>query len=266
MQPPEKRARANIDAMLQQCGWIVQDYKQVDLSAGRGVAVCEVPLKKGRCDYLLLVDRKPVGIVEAKKEGYTLSSVADQSGRYAKNLPDFLRGNVTGTLPFLYESTGIETFFRDERDPHPRSRQLFALHRPETLAKWIEEPDTLRRRLTEMAFKYPYDGRGVRVCRVEAITGLEKSFAEAKPRALIQMATGAGNCTNIWRATSQQPISNACSGRSQSGHANRSCVTGERSLTSGRNGDSFLEDPTQSTPCILSRPPGKKSRLSTTST
>src|SRR5947208_11459826 len=192
MQPPEKRARANIDAMLQQCGWIVQDYKQVDLSAGRGVAVCEVPLKKGRCDYLLLVDRKPVGIVEAKKEGFTLSSVADQSGRYAKNLPDFLRANLTGTLPFLYESTGVETFFRDERDPHPRSRPVFAFHRPETLAKWIEEPDTLRRRLAEMPFAHPYDGTGVRTCRVEAITNLEKSFVEANPRALIQMATGAG--------------------------------------------------------------------------
>jgi type I restriction enzyme, R subunit len=90
MQPPEKRARANIDAMLQQCGWLIQDYKQLDLSAGRGVAVREVPLKRGRCDYLLLVDRKPIGVVEAKKEGVTLSSVAYQSGFYATHLPDFL--------------------------------------------------------------------------------------------------------------------------------------------------------------------------------
>lgn len=192
MQPPEKRARANIDVMLKQCGWVVQDYKQLDLSAGRGVAVCEVPLKRGRCDYLLLVDRKPIGVVEAKKEGVTLSSVAFQSGFYATHLPDFLAKIAPGQLPFLYESTGIETFFRDERDPHPRSRQLFAFHRPETLAKWIEEPDTLRRRLGEMPFKHPYDGTGVRACRVEAINNLEKSFAEAKPRALIQMATGAG--------------------------------------------------------------------------
>src|SRR5438094_1751603 len=107
MQSPEKLARENIDSLLTKCGSIIQDYEQPNLSAGRGIAIRDVPLKKGRCDYLLLIDRKPVGIVEAKKEGYTLSSVADQSGRYAKNLPDFLRGNVTGTLPFLYESTGI---------------------------------------------------------------------------------------------------------------------------------------------------------------
>jgi type I restriction enzyme R subunit len=192
MPTPEELARKDIDALLQQCGWLIQHYKQLDLSAGRGIAIREVPLKKGRCDYLLFVDRKPMGVIEAKKAGLTLSLVALQSGMYGNNLPDFLRGNMTGPLPFLYESTGIETYFRDERDPHPRSRRVFAFHRPETLAKWLEEPHTLRRRLAEMPFKHPYNGENVRVCRVEAISGLEQSFAEAQPRALIQMATGAG--------------------------------------------------------------------------
>lgn len=192
MPTPEELAREQIDAVLRQCGWLIQDYKKLDLSAGRGIAIREVRLKEGRCDYLLLIDRKPVGIIEAKKAGVTLSTVAFQSGQYAKNLPDFLRGPLTGYLPFLYESTGIETYFRDERDPHPRSRRVFAFHRPETLAKWLEEPDTLRHRLAEMPFKHPYNAENVRVCRVEAISGLEQSFAEAQPRALIQMATGAG--------------------------------------------------------------------------
>ncbi len=192
MPSPEELARKNIDKLLTACGWIIQDYKKLDLSAGRGIAIREVPLTRGRTDYLLLVDRKPIGIVEAKKEGMTLSSVAFQSGFYASHLPDFLAKIAPGKLPFLYESTGVETFFRDERDPHPRSRQLFAFHRPETLAKWNEESDTLRGRLADMPFKHPYDGTGVRACRVEAIGGLEQSFVEAKPRALIQMATGAG--------------------------------------------------------------------------
>ncbi len=122
MSTPEELARKNIDALLDQCGWVIQNSRELDLSAARGIAVREVRLKEGRCDYLLLIDRKPVGIIEAKKEGVTLSSVADQSGQYAENLPDFLRGNLSGRLPFLYESTGIETYFRDERDPHPRSR------------------------------------------------------------------------------------------------------------------------------------------------
>ena len=73
---PEQQAHANIDAMLAAAGWAVQDYKAFNPSASIGIALCEVPLKSGRCDYLLLVNRKPVGVVEAKKEGVTLSTVA----------------------------------------------------------------------------------------------------------------------------------------------------------------------------------------------
>ena len=189
---PEQRARQQIDAQLTACGWVVQDFKAVDFSAGRGIALREVPLKTGPCDYLLLVDRMALGVLEAKKEGTTLSIVADQSGRSASNLPDFLAAGLTGTLPFLYESTGVETFFRDERDPAPRSRRVFTFHRPETLAEWAAESDTLRARLAKMPFAHPLATLGMRECQIEAITGLEQSFAEDRPRALIHMATGAG--------------------------------------------------------------------------
>src|SRR4051812_39079926 len=119
---PEEKARQEIDAMLIASGWVIQDYKVMNLSAAPGIAVREVPLASGRCDYLLLVNRVPVGVVEAKKEGTTLSGVAEQSGHYAENLPAFLAVLSASKLRFLYESTGAETFFRDERDPHPRSR------------------------------------------------------------------------------------------------------------------------------------------------
>ena len=147
---PEQRARQQIDAQLVACGWAVQNFREVDFSAGRGVALREVALKSGPCDYLLLVDRKPVGVVEAKKEGTTLSGVADQSVRYASSVPDFLAAGLDGPLPFHYESTGVETQFRDQRDPDSRSRQVFSFHRPETLAAWAGEPDTLRSRLLAM--------------------------------------------------------------------------------------------------------------------
>ncbi len=189
---PEDKAREQIDAMLVASGWVIQDYKAVDFTAGRGIALREVPLKTGPCDYLLLVDRKALGVVEAKKEGTTLSTVAEQSTRYATSLPDFLAAGLTGPLPFLYESTGVETFFRDERDPDPRSRRVFTFHRPETLAEWFAEPNTLRRRLAQMPKAHPLVTTGMRDCQIEAITGLEKSFAEDRPRALIHMATGAG--------------------------------------------------------------------------
>src|ERR1035441_9882653 len=121
---PEQQARQQIDEQLLAAGWFVQDYTKIDFSAGRGIALREVPLKSGTCDYLLLVDRKPVGVVEAKKKGTLLSGVAEQSGHYSENLPDFLTATVASSLPFLYESTGVETFFRDERDPDPRSRPV----------------------------------------------------------------------------------------------------------------------------------------------
>ena len=187
---PEAEARQQIDAQLVAAGWIVQDYKAVNLSAGRGIALREVPLDSGRCDYLLVVDRHTVGIIEAKKRGATLSTVADQSDHYGNNLPDFLR---TASLPpFYYESTGVETYFRDERDPHPRSRRVFSFQQPATLATWAAEPDTLRARLARMPVEHPLPAQNLRNCQVEGIANLEESFAVAHPRALIQMATGAG--------------------------------------------------------------------------
>lgn len=189
---PEQKARRQIDDMLTACGWVVQDYKQFNPSAGRGIALREAPLKSGTCDYLLLVDRNAVGVIEAKKEGTLLSGVAEQSEHYAENLPDFIQSIDHGILPFLYESTGVETFFRDERDPEPRSRRLFSFHRPETLAALVAEPDTLRRRLAELPVKHPLPVQNLRACQVEGITNLEESFASAHPRALVQMATGAG--------------------------------------------------------------------------
>lgn len=186
---PEQQARQQIDAQLAACGWVVQDYKQFNPGAGRGIALREVPLKSGTCDYLLLVDRKAVGVIEAKKVGTLLSGVAEQSGHYAANLPDLIQAAVEGPLPFLYESTGVETYFRDERDPALRSRRVFAFHRPETLAEWIAEPNTLRGRLQHLP---PLEPRNLRACQLEGIRNLEESFALAHPRALIQMATGAG--------------------------------------------------------------------------
>ncbi len=187
---PEGKARATIDGLLCQCGWVLQDYKQINLSAGRGIAIREVPLQSGTCDYLLLVDRQAIGVIEAKKKGTLLSGVAEQSSHYAVNLPDFLR--PAGPLPFLYESTGVETYFRDERDPEPRSRRVFAFHRPESLAAMLQDACTLRAKLAVMPERHPLDTTGMRACQIEAITNLEKSLAQGDPRALIQMATGAG--------------------------------------------------------------------------
>ena len=196
---PEGRARQNIDRKLAACGWVVQDRAEMNLYAGRGVAVREFPLKTGgvhpelrrRADYLLFVDRKAVGVVEAKKEGVTLSGVAEQAGRYSAGLPEGIP-HVALPLPFLYESTGLETYFRDERDPQPRSRRVFTFHRPETLAEWLADGSSLRARLAALPHAQPLDENGLWPPQITAIRNLEDSLVQNKPRALIQMATGAG--------------------------------------------------------------------------
>ena len=185
---PEFLARQNIDSQLIACGWMMQDRAGMNLYAGRGVAVREFPLQTGYADYLLFVDRKAVGIVEAKAEGTTLSGVAEQAGRYSVGLPANVP-HVTLPLPFLYESTGVETFFRDERDPQPRSRRVFTFHRPEMLADSIAEKETLRRRIQTYP---PLNTTGLWKAQIEAVTNLEESLAADRPRALIQMATGSG--------------------------------------------------------------------------
>ena len=185
---PEKLARANIDSMLQAAGWVVQDREELNLGASRGVAVREFPLKSGEADYLLFVDRQAVGVVEAKKEGTTLSGVAEQSDKYLTGLPDNIP-HVAEPLPFGYESTGVETNFRDLRDPEPRSRRVFSFHRPETLAEWVQKGNTLRTRLRNMPALLT---DGLWKCQTEAIRNLETSLAADRPRALIQMATGSG--------------------------------------------------------------------------
>ncbi len=188
MQLPEEQAREKIDQLLTEAGWTLQDRDAFDRNAALGVAVREFSLPAGFTDYLLFIEGKAAGVIEAKKAGITLSAVAEQSAKYMTTLPEHL-ARWDDLLVYDYESTGEETFFRNLHDPKPRSRRLFAFHRPETLHEWLCQPNTLRERLRNMP---PLDGRGLRDCQIEAIEGLEESLAEDRPRALIQLATGAG--------------------------------------------------------------------------
>ena len=185
---PEEKARQNIDRLLTAAGWVIQDREQMNLGESPGVAVREYPMSPGPTDYLLFVERRAVGVIEAKPEGTTLSGVSEQTGKYLTGVPALLPV-YQKPLPFGYESTGVETFFRDLRDPDSRSRPVFAFHKPETLLQWIGQQQTLRYHLQTLPL---LERQGLRDCQIEAIANLEKSFAADRPRALIQMATGSG--------------------------------------------------------------------------
>jgi type I restriction enzyme R subunit len=174
---------------LAAAGWIVQSKEDLDLTAGRGIAVREFAMKRGFgfADYLLYVDFKAAGAVEAKFTGI-LTGVEPQSAKYAAGLPDNLPAHQR-PLPFLFESNGAVTFFTNGLDPVPRSRQVFNFPRPETLAGWLPQPQQLRARLKDMP---PLDEAGLWTVQARAIRNLEQSFGRADPRALMQMATGSG--------------------------------------------------------------------------
>ena len=199
-QNPEQIARDQIDSHLHDAGWVVQEKKAIDFNAGQGVAVREFQTDIGPADYVLFVDKKAVGVIEAKPEewGHKITTVEEQSAGYAGAKLKWVKNKER--LPFVYESTGVITRFTDGRDPKPRSREVFTFHRPETMAEWLSKPDSLRARLQSIP---PLKQAGLRECQIKAIENLEASFKADKPRALVQMATGSGKTftaiTSVYR-------------------------------------------------------------------
>ena len=197
---PEAKARLVIDGKLNQAGWVLQDMKEFNPTASLGVAVREYQTDSGPVDYLLLVDKKPVGIIEAKAsdKGEILTSFEEQTRRYAESKLKWVIN--AKPIRFAYESTDVITRFTDYDDKKARSRPVFSFHCPETLEKLLKSEDTLRNNLKKNPV---FDNTGFRDCQTRAILNLEKSFGENKPRALIQMATGAGKTftavTSVYR-------------------------------------------------------------------
>ena len=213
---PEELAREQIDVRFRESGWAVQDRDAVDLTESRGVAVREMKMEAGHgfVDYLLFVDGHAVGVFEAKPDGHTLSGVEHQARKYSEGLPSWIKTPIR-PLPFMYVGTGTITRLTNLLDPEPRSRRIFQIHRPETLADWMAAeslmespsgqvaegpPSSLRGRIRAMP---PLDIGDLWPNKIKAITNLEQSLSEDRPRSLIQMATGSGKTltaiTSIYR-------------------------------------------------------------------
>jgi type I restriction enzyme R subunit len=208
---PEAQAREEIDRLLMAAGWHVCGVKDANIHAARGVAIREFELASGHgtADYLLYVDGKAAGVIEAKKVGATLTGVEIQSGRYAKGLPAALPA-WRRPLPFLYESTGVETHFTYGLDLDAKARNVFAFHKPEMLEEWLSPlslgrgaggegataslaPSTFLSRVRSMPeLVTEWGEHKLWPAQIIAIRNLEKSLATNRPRALIQMATGSG--------------------------------------------------------------------------
>ncbi len=187
-QNPEQIARDNIDKQLVACGWIIQSVRQINLNAGTGIAVKEYLTDVGPADYVLFVDGKPCGVIEAKREeeGHRINVHEKQVEDYANAKLKHLNNEP---LPYVYISTGEITKFTAFTDPKPRAIEVFSFHRPETFRDWLKKDKSLRTRLHDLPI---LKTEGLRDCQIIAINKLENSFKENRPRALIQMATGSG--------------------------------------------------------------------------
>ena len=186
---PEERARLVIDEKLRQSGWVIQSMKELNLAASFGVAVREFPTSTGDVDYALFISGTPIGVVEAKREekGESLTSVELQSNRYANSAFKWVKSDYT--IRFAYETTDKLIHFTDYKDIKYRSRVVFSFHRPESLQALLAQTDTVRNNMKRFP---PLDETGLRQCQISAIKNLELSFSENRPKALVQMATGAG--------------------------------------------------------------------------
>ncbi len=205
-QKSEEKARDVIDKQLEAAGWIVQDSAKMNFSDGVGIALREMQTDSGPADYVLFINRKPCGVIEAKKFGTILTPIEEQTERYAKSKLPKLR-HYSEPLRFLYETTGLETHFTDTNDPKPRSREIFQFHRPETIKELLEQEFTLRKRMREFP---QLEKDNLRDCQFVAIENLEKSFSENKPRA--PSADGDGSRKNFYSDYLYLPFIKICEG------------------------------------------------------
>lgn len=186
---PEEEARKVIDEKLTKSGWVIQNMNELNINVALGVAVREFPTSTGEVDYALFVDGTPVGVIEAKRseEGQNLTVVEGQTSRYANSTFKWIKNSYK--IRFAYEATDKITRFTDYNDIKYRSREVFSFHRPETIKALAEQDDTIRNNMKNLP---ALDETGFRKCQINAINNLDTSFANNRPRALVQMATGAG--------------------------------------------------------------------------
>lgn len=176
---PEQRARQTIDTKLEQSGWIIQNMRKLNITAGIGVAIREFPTSTGPVDYALFVGGKPVGVIEAKKNegGENITAVEEQSSRYAHSALKYV--NIDYRIRFVYEATGKLIRFTDYDDVNYRSRNVFSFHRPETLQYLLNQTGTIRNNMKHFP---PLDERGFRKCQINAIKNLDPPLPRTAPR------------------------------------------------------------------------------------
>ncbi len=199
---PEEKARIHIDRMLKDAGWAVVTRSEYTVSC-TAVAVCEGLLQGNHeADYLLFLDGKAIGILEAKAASVKLGDkVRQQAEQYTRQLLDWYPA-WQRPLPFVFVSNGRELLFADLREVKPTYKAIPIMYSPRKLVQ-LAGIDSYFAALPQLSAK------GLRACQYEAINKLEASYRAGEKRALLILATGAGKtftaCTIAYRLLAHTP-------------------------------------------------------------
>ena len=183
---PEEKARVKIDQMFYDAGWLVvdRDFYSPTITAA---AIREALLmRNNETDYFLFINGKAVGVLEAKRAEVNVASdiVSEQAIRYSRYVPEWYQAYMR-PLPFIYQSNGEKTYFRDCRNEDSDLEEINRIHTPKEIVEMLGIDDTF-------AGLPMLKKDGLRDCQYEAISELEKSFRTGQDRALMVLATGAG--------------------------------------------------------------------------
>ena len=132
---PEEKARVRIDQMFSDAGWKVvsRDEYSPSLTAA---AIEEGILQGGKeADYLLFINGKAVGVLEAKKASTDVSSdkVIEQAEGYTHKLTKYYQ-YYANPLPIVYVSNGQVTLFRDKDGSYI---PVGCIHTPKEICKML---------------------------------------------------------------------------------------------------------------------------------
>ena len=126
---PEEKARVKIDQMFYDAGWLVvdRDFYSPTITAA---AIREALLmRNNETDYFLFINGKAVGVLEAKRAEVNVASdiVSEQAIRYSRYVPEWYQAYMR-PLPFIYQSNGEKTYFRDCRDEDSDLEEINRIH------------------------------------------------------------------------------------------------------------------------------------------
>ena len=203
---PEEKARVIIDRMFEEAGWKVVDRDKYAPNM-TAVAIKEGLMVGNReADYLLFLNGKAVGVLEAKRIETDINSdiVQEQARLYTRSCPKWCQAwfpNIP--LPLAYVANSRDLMFYDIRKSNSEFEYCKKIHTPKEVKKLLSLED-------DYVGLPTLSPKGLRACQYEAITQLEQSFRNGENRALMVLATGAGKtytaCLAAYRMLAFTPM------------------------------------------------------------